>query len=230
MKNNINLNIPPRYRKQELRSNSGGFTIVELMIATLVFSLVLLVCAMAIVHVGRMYYKGTVTNRTQDTARRAMDDIARNIQFGASSNTSAFLRRGSDIIGEVGQVNSICLGNIRYTYSTEKSLGEDTDNNQIPHVLWRDRVQTGVECGVADISQDDPPGEGGVELLGANMRIPHFDVQVDNGAWSIEISISYGDDPLLFEDGSNFGICKGTNAGGQFCATAQLSTTVLQRL
>jgi prepilin-type N-terminal cleavage/methylation domain-containing protein len=39
-------------------SNRSGFTIIELMIATAVFSVVLLLCATALVTIGNMYRRG----------------------------------------------------------------------------------------------------------------------------------------------------------------------------
>lgn len=213
-------------RKQE------GFTIVEFMIATAVFSMVLLLCSFAIIHVGRMFYKGIITNRTQDTARRVMDDISRGIQFGVSSPN--FRSIGFETNPTIGDIYSLCLGNVRYTYSTDHAMG------QIPHVLWKDQGGGGGSCTPLDISQENPPGSvGGVELLGENMRVGRLEAVELNGAWVIDVRIAHGDNEGLFEedfDGDpalpedKFGICKGGTATGQFCAVSQLNTTVVKRL
>lgn len=213
--------------------NQKGFTIVELMIATLVFSLVLLVCAFAIMHVGRMYYKGMIMNRAQDTSRKVIDDVSQAIQFGGiSGETRQFFRSNSTVYGTgeaAVQVDSLCLGVVRYSFSTEKSRG--SSEGQIPHVLWKDRVNPAdAECMPADITKADLNTPQGAELLGENMRLPIFTVSEDNGNWSLSMRLSYGDDPLLFEDDTNYGVCKGALSGGQFCAVSQFNTVVHKRL
>ena len=67
-------------------TNQTGFTIVELMIATVIFSMVLLVCSYAIIHAGRMYYKGMIMSKTQDTARKIIDSASDAIKYDKSLN------------------------------------------------------------------------------------------------------------------------------------------------
>ncbi len=210
-----------------MRKREDGFTIVELMIATAVFSLVLLLCSFAIIHVGRMYYKGMITNRTQDVSRKVTDDIARAIQFGGSGD--GFWREGSNTFANAGEVRALCLGSVRYSFSTERALGSDLP--ALPHVLWKDRIPVGGPCSPLDISQQDPGGIDGVELLGENMRVPVLDVPPPTGAiWDITVRIVYGQDEDLFEDGDVFSLCKGVNASGQFCAVSAFKTSVAKRL
>src|SRR5690349_14114335 len=59
-----------------------GFTIVELMVATLVFSVVLLVVTVGIMQFTRSYYRGAIQAKTQDTARTVIDNITQSLQFG----------------------------------------------------------------------------------------------------------------------------------------------------
>lgn len=63
--------------------NSEGFTLVELMIATSIFSVILLLLTFGLLGIGQNYYKGRNSVRTQDTARRIMDEISQAIQFSA---------------------------------------------------------------------------------------------------------------------------------------------------
>src|SRR5215207_6103202 len=105
---------------QRKQPTEGGFTIVEFMIATMVFSMVLLVCAYAIVHVGRMYYKGVITNRTQDAARRIVEDISAAIQFGPHNTDPGSFFRTTDLSLSP---KSICIGSNRYTFTTDLALG-----------------------------------------------------------------------------------------------------------
>lgn len=207
-------------RRKHIATNQQGFTIVELMIATVIFSMVLLICGYAIIHVGRMYYKGMITNRTQDVARKVIDDVVSTIQFG-TGDPSAFVRHVTD-----GSREAYCFGGVRYTFDRTLSLGNA--GNQLRHVLWKDRVGTG-ECVPVDLTLATPSNTG-VEMLGENMRLPEFTVSsTDHIVWSVRIRVSYGDSPELFED-ANYQVCKGTNAGGQFCAVSEFNTTTTRRV
>ena len=64
-----------------MSSRNKGFTIIELMISTVIFSLVLLMCLVGIVQVSRTYYKGVTRAKTQEATRRLMDEIKESIQL-----------------------------------------------------------------------------------------------------------------------------------------------------
>lgn len=201
---------------KKLSRNQEGYTIVELLIATAIFSVVLLLCAAAIVHVGRMYYKGVITTRTQETSRKIVDDVAQSIQFGpGSEDPAAFVRLVS-----AGGLNAYCIGSIRYTFNSGQSLGSAP--GQTPHVLWKDRISDGVCQPVAFAA-------GAEELLGENMRLPQFVITPSGNLWNISVRVTYGDSPQLYESPS-FEFCKGSSAGGQFCAVSAFNTNVVERL
>ncbi len=207
--------------------SQAGYTIVELMIATLIFSGVMLLCSVAIIHVGRMYYKGTITSRTQDASRRVGDDVARAIQFGIGADSPGFMRTNTAVYGGV-TVYSRCIGEIRYSYATNAAKGVES-----LYVLYKDRVDVDdAVCLPLNINSANP-GPNGQELLGDNMRIPVFDVNPTGGAantTTIDIRIAYGDTADLFLPAPPFQICRGVNASGQFCATATYNTLVTTRL
>lgn len=220
------------------RDRQEGFTIVELMIATLVFSMVLLVCSMAIVHIGRVYYKGMVMNRTQDISRKVVDDIVRSIQFGHSSQPIY----GTAQVYSGVEVKSVCVNRVRFSYTTSRSLGDGP--NQSRHVLWRDVDDNG-NCTPQDLTQAVPSSATvGIEMLGSNMRVSK-DIVVTaptnpgSDVWNVSVVIAYGDDND-FEPASPaspgvdaveaFTICKGAESGGQFCAVSPYHTNVEKRL
>jgi prepilin-type N-terminal cleavage/methylation domain-containing protein len=221
----INVNL--------LKNKQKGFTIVEFMIATAIFSLVLLVCGAAITQVGRMYYKGVIINRTQDTSRRVIDEISQSIQLGAySDDPDQFRRPGTPLTTLSGViVYSYCLGSTRYSYITDRAQGGTTvTTTKSPHVLWRDQIFT-VACPPLDITNAfiATPGE---ELLGENMRLPVFNIP-DPGTsnlWNITVRVTYGEDPSSYEGTNQFQFCKGASAGGQFCAVSGFTTSVVKRL
>lgn len=222
-----------------MKTNSTrGFTIVELMIATVVFSMVLLLLATAIIFVGRVYYKGVATNRTQESARVIIDDMSQSIRFGNPSvDDSAFLRTATQTLG--GQaVTSVCVGDARYTYVGDRSLGAEPVI-QSAHVLWRDYPGESAPCTPVDLTLQAPSlGLSGQELVGENMRIPVFSIcyggqigcDAQQGTWSLKIIVSYGKTPDLYESNSNFQQCVNSNLGGQFCSVSKINTEVIKRL
>lgn len=213
---------------KSIYTDKHGFTIIELMIATTIFTMVLLVCALAITHVGRMYYKGIITGRTQDTSRKVVDEISQSIQFGSGPrDPDDYKEENINSFGGV-EVKSICLGSVRYSYNDDYSLGSGgTATNQIRHVLWRDET-TDATCPPVDLTQASL--SGGEELLGSNMRLPVFTVSHANNLWTISLRVTYGNEPQLYEGSNQFRFCKGSTAGGQFCATSEFTTSVMRRL
>jgi len=217
--------------------NQAGFTIIELMISTTVFTFVLLVCSVAIVHVGRMYYKGTITSRTQDLSRKLGEDVSQAVQFGAGNSAPGqFLRvsgptsftSGSQTVAAFAR----CIGDIRYSYTVGPAQGAGA--GRATHVVWKDRLAPLAPCVPVNIASVTP-SVGGQEILGSKMRVARFDVTNPVGLYAVDIIVSYGDTDDLFEPASlpnfpNFSICKGVGAGGQFCSVAAYRTTVGKRL
>jgi hypothetical protein len=199
---------------------------VEMLISTAVFSVILLLCATAIIQVGRIFYKGVTINRTQETARRVMEDISQAVQFGANTGDRSFDERVSNDYGGL-TVHALCLGTIRYNYSTTTSLG--TGSGQSRHVLWKDRIGATESCSTVDLRNPQPSPDG-IELLGSNMRVPVFSAVLSGSdMWALNVAVAYGDTADLFTD-TNYNKCVSTTSGGQFCAVSTLSTNVAKRL
>jgi prepilin-type N-terminal cleavage/methylation domain-containing protein len=213
------------------KKSIGGFTIIELLIAMTVFSLILTAAVFGMVQVGRAYYKGVIVSRTQHTTRSILDDISRTIQLS-----------GGDIVfGNDNSIRALCIGGVRYSVLMNAQLTEsapvdfDSDNPQAKNVFWK---ETGGCAGDVLTLENFATGiEGeGTELLGANMRVTDFRVtNHDNSSlYTITLSIAYGDQDLLDvaddDDGNSRTICAPGVAGTQFCAISELSTTVMRRL
>jgi len=192
--------------------NQHGFTILELLIATIVLSILLVLCATAIVTVGRIFHKGNTENKVQQTARDIVDDISQSVQFGVLSDSDP--EQGSR-----DGVNWVCVGKTRYTYSPNKSK---SDTNK--YVLWKDNPES---CGYLDISGPDVPSVGGRELLGNGMRAPNIGVTRNGSLFNLSVTVAYGDDDLF---ATKYTDCVPKDRGGQFCATTTINTNVLKRL
>jgi len=216
----------------------NGFTIVELMIATLVFSVILLVITFGVIRFSADYYRGVNSSTTQNTARGIIDSITQAIQFSGGIPTQP-------------TANSICIGNQQLVYNlgTEITGPSDVGLNQT----------TNVSCSTS------PSTANGTELLGKNMRVTQLKVAEptnpdgslvfnNHTVWNVELSITYGDNDLLCDsslsptaDGgcnNNHTItdanivaaashgalrCKSVT-GSQYCDVVSLSTTVTRRI
>lgn len=221
-----------QYRKQ------AGFTIIELMIATMVFAVILLGATSALFQLERMYYKGIITDQTQTTSRQIMASISQQLQLGQNSLTS-----GSATYGDV-TVQAICIANTRFSYLLNGQVdatasGYDATHH-IQHGLWRDTIGPTASCIPLDLSLANPestsggvtPGSNGTELLGQHMRLGQLDVSCSTSQTdicTINLNVIYGDDDLLAPDANNPTGCK-TTFGDQWCASSGLQTTVNKRL
>ena len=208
--------------------NQAGFTMVELMIATLVFSTVLVILTSGVIYFTNTYYKGITLSTTQNTVRQITEDVSRAIQFGGDKGP---------ILSGSNDVKALCIGNKRYTYVLNKQVQDTPNASQVYHALVVDKVST---CD-APIDQFDEKNVAGSsvattqELMGNRMRLVDFSINSTGGAdnlYQITVAVAYGDDDLFtkLSDGSpNYRQCA-NGPGSHFCGTATLVTSVQKRV
>jgi len=201
----------------DLNDKQTGFTIIELMIATTVFSVVLLLCSYALLAIGRAYYKGIITTRTQEAARRIVDDVADSIKFNGGVVTG----NSSD--------GWYCIGSKRYSFNT------NTKRTETKNVLYTDEQSGACNTSTGKL---DPPSGAYQELVDVRMRLGDFKVsetQPGSGLYKIEVSVASGDDDMFVDiDGSSgpdFPLqCKNERSSSHFCAVSELTTIVKKRI
>ncbi len=210
---------------QKLRSQDSGFTVLELMISTVVFSVLLIGAATMLVQIGRLFYKGVVSSRTQEVTRNITDDISRTLQFGGETprvpandlSTPAVDESALKVSTPKGDVtiNAFCIGSTRYSYIIDGQVNSsgsyglyDPTNHQnyVPHGLWRDEYAPGsVDCSplnILDASavQVSIETSKGREMLGEGMRLYSFGVPTQNGSLStLEVGVAYGQDDEILD-------------------------------
>jgi prepilin-type N-terminal cleavage/methylation domain-containing protein len=192
--------------------NSTGFTIIELMIATTVLSVVLLLATLIITSVGRLYTKGINQANVQSSARTIIDDIAQNLEL---SNGKTNATPGPN--GEQG----ICINNIRYSFV----VGQQVNANGYVHVLWRD-TNSGAGCTAANLKSNLT---NGTELIPSNSRLTVLSIPDATSPYTITVGVAYGDTDLLTTNAYGDASCRSTK-GSEFCGAATLHTTVVTRL
>jgi len=237
------------------RLNKTGFTIVELMIATSILSVILVTVTVVMVGIGNLYYKGINQINIQDTTRNISDEISQKLQLSDGMNLD------HEVLPTDHNIQAYCIGSTRYTYVLNHQMGDHDDSSPYMHVLWRDSISSGA-CGTAipDLKQPNISGStDGVELLGNHSRLTEFDIAPPNlktSPYTLTVGVAYGDNDLLCNTGvsgdcdasddtaqhqKNLGmdgtvshplggiICRGST-GQQFCATSHLQVIVAKRL
>jgi prepilin-type N-terminal cleavage/methylation domain-containing protein len=210
------------------RKNQAGFTIFELMIATSIFAVVLVVLAAGVVSFSKSYYKGINTSKTQQVARSIVSDIGQNIQFGRIVTVKPAGPGGSQ---------GLCVDNTLYSWRVGFQLAGDSDSAQ--HHTRFGLVKTiGTDCSAIapqNVTSLSSLGQNEHELLGDHMRLGDLTVTAGtNHTYTISVKVIYGDDDVLAPpvsgttDWSKISCVDGD--GSQFCATSQLTTTVEQRI
>jgi len=214
--------------------NQSGFTIVELMIATLVFSVVLMVITTGVISFSNFYYKGLNSSATQVATQGAVDNIVQSIQFSSVGT----------ITSTDGTEGFFCAGNKLYVYT----LGQQFTGNPA--------ATTGLYAMDKGASCTNTPPSGGTELLAKNMRLTKISVSQNNpvaNLWQVTLNVAYGDSDLLCDpsigspttagscatNGVNYAanalvsgnsiICK-AQVGSQFCSTSAVSNVTQQRI
>ncbi len=214
-----------------LKTNQQAFTILELMIATMVFSVILLLVTTGIISIGKTYYKGALQARTQDTARNIIDEISRGIQFsGVVPIPTQPQNIASTPYPKTGGVYWFCVNGINYSYILDRQLGTDINEAVISYSS---------PCASYNPSAV-PNAFKPKELLGTGMRLTALNVEsLPNNSYRITVEVASGEFDLFSDLYNNdtgivgpdglYDSCK-SGAGSQFCAVSRLSTIVQKRV
>lgn len=242
-----------RYRNQK------GFTIIELMIATAVLSVILILVTEVMVNIGSLYYKGINQARVQDDTRSITDEITRYIRLNDQPPTA--------LVNGPHNTTLICIGPVRYAYVLGAQIGHPAPGTPTVYnqILWRDNNPTPGSCPIpvdpndaskgnidltrTDLAAADPSG---TELIATNSRLTQFSMVTPTATSPTTVSVgaAYGDDDLLcnptaipgscatpdamngwanYSGNAGDVICKGLK-GDQFCSTAYLTTIAAGRI
>lgn len=203
----------------KIKRNQSGFTILELLIATMVFSVILLLITYGLIQIGRTYYKGITLSKVQNASRRIMDVVTQDIQYSSGN---------FDVT--TSPSNAFCISNHHYSFILDRQLTSTSG----PVIIRENLVQ-------AACAPSFPGGSSAEELMDEKMRLATFVIcaygmtptadcptpPTKENLYQVKIRVVYGDNDLL-EAGHTQ--CKGATAGTHFCAVSELSTIVQRRL
>ena len=225
-----------------------GFTIIELMIATIAFTVILTLTTTAIIGISDTYVKGNVQGQTQESARSILSDVSQSIQFSDPSSINL-----SGLSSSSG-VYYFCLGDDVYVYQLDKKLVTSNPGNSLDDYATWGLVR--YNSSICPASAAAIPGNpmsinGASELLAINERLGQLNIAAPaSGAlgYTISVEVAYGDDDLLSDTSSpssngNFFhdansapssyqfkyACK-DGPDSSFCAVSALTTTVAPRI
>ena len=207
--------------RQYTKRGEHGFTIVELMMATLVFSVILLLVTLGVLQVNRVYYKGVTEANTQSVARSIIDTISQAIQFDGGTVSPL----PTNPAPTPGSMYYVCVNSQQFVYWPGYQLVSGVPGAGQTNKAFIQRTVSG-SC-----PAPTPPVTGR-ELLSPNMRISNLQVSQigTSNLYKVEVRVVYGDQGVLNSPTSTTASCKGIQAGNQFCSVTDLTTVVEKRV
>ena len=229
-----------RAKKAQLKLPEKGFTIIELLIATMIFTVILLVLTYGVFAISKAYYKGLNQSDTQNTARTILSDVIQSVEFGGGDSIAQMYGSvaNNDLSATPNSDNfgALCIGTQRYSYV----LGTELTNAN--HVLVQD---TNSDCETNGTQDLTSPSVVGKELMSPKMRLAVLDLinVAGSNLYKIHIRVVYGNNDVLCNEAAVSGSCNPTaptmpnpsdyvgggltckdQSGSQFCATSDLYT------
>lgn len=232
------------------REGQSGFTIIELMIATLVFSIVLIVVTVGVLKFTNAYYKGVNAATVQSTARTITDKVSQAVQFGnatlVTSDDAALAPSGANAIG------TFCAGGYLFAYTRGIQYAGGTASVANAGLYMRPLAGSSSSCVKPTTSAEL---SGGEQLLSKGMRITDISLLREgaNEIYTFHITLALtpdnGGDLLCTPNDTAIpcssvsteadaetklpGIadvqCKAAT-GNEFCAVANLTTSIQKRV
>lgn len=227
--------------KSKNRVSEQGFTIVELMIALSVLSVILVMGTVIMINIGALYTKGINQARIQNATRTVVADVSSSIKYGGkpplpSCGVGGGTGRWGCVVGGASgnvktfsgvEVHALCVGTARYSFTLDRPL----EVGSLPHVLWRDVRASDGQCTPLDLTKDNPGGTSSIELMPEHAQLTRFSINEPvSGTYNIEVYMALGPVDLIKKDSTTGHVnCSGM-VGTQFCATSELNTSVTRLL
>lgn len=202
-----------------------GFTILEVLISTMVFTVILTACIVGITKIGQLYYKGTTLSKIQELTRQLTDEFSQQIQFGSVLPSS-----DSIVVSSPTSPLIFCVGDNRYRVVPNRELGSSGVDTVIKRMTY---------SGACDLTDNN--FSSATELAVKGMRVLKFSITKTGlePIWNIEIKLGAGSDDLFqssvsgsADDPTVYGasVCRSGLSGSEFCGTSELHTTILRRV
>ena len=228
-----------------IRSNQNGLTILEVMLATTIFAMIMIICFYVIALVAKTYIKGVTETRVQATAQVIVNTIGDSIKSTGAELVP--LNVSPHDPSKYGGWRGYCIAGVIYSFKPGFQLVEKswlpatppTPNNKSDQLLIRH--QAGGDCRNADPEPDPITAttidNANQELMHPGMRLIEFEISndIDPYLYKISIKVVNGgdinnatiDNEVFVFDGSNIKACKPRQ---ETCSVLSLTKEVYQRI
>jgi prepilin-type N-terminal cleavage/methylation domain-containing protein len=200
-------------------NKQSGFTIIELMIASLVFATLLLIITTATIQLSKSYFKGVSQANTQNVARNINTTVSKAIQFSSSvvgPITSTTLDSPNTTVW-------YCIDNQVFIFS-EGVIYSNTSSPSISNVGLISVISPSCPAAATVASLIS----GGIELLNPNMSVSQLDIVTanapTNSLYSIDLIVSNAPSSSLLCNNAIGGLAAGS------CQPGALDSTLATQL
>ena len=220
--------------------NQKGFTIIELLIASVAFTVILVLVTTIVIQVSKIYYKGVVLSNTQNVDSTIIQDVSKDIQFGSNSSNLQISKKIA------GNIEIYCIGDNVFIFNPGQEFVSPGTNIGLLY-------GSSLPCSSISPTKIDVinyiNNYGFHELLNPMMRVINFSINnnLPNGLlYGINIGIAFGSDQSLcntsvasscinsdvMSTSGNYKNYFGSNIqcklqqGDQYCGTSYLNTVV----
>lgn len=214
---------------QQHSSRSNGFTLVELMLAMVFISMLLLAIAFTVIKIGDIYNRGATMKSVNQSGRSIVDDMRRTI---GSSRPFDLTTHYSEVHGR------LCTGTYSYVWNSDKITTQNQYENpdsDTPLKFVRVRDNGAQYC--ADVYSRIKLADATELLSEGNLAmqiLKPWEISNTVGAgsklYSIRMVISDADKDSIFIDTIDTTSCKPPNdpdSNINFCAVNQFEFTAL---
>ncbi len=212
------------FRKKN--KNNKGFTIIELMIATAVFAVIMIITTTAILGISKTYIQGLVESQNQNTTRRIVSQISQDIQY----NSPASINLTGLLFLDHNRPNGwFCIGQDVYVVQIDHEI---TNSNDYALIRYSSSsCPTSQPKISANLTPNTTYNKGSVEeLLTIDQQLSQFDITSSrNGYFTISATVAYGNDFMHNPKPSPHGLiyqCNTSSFSLNFCSITSLTNSV----
>lgn len=208
-----------------------GFTLVELMLSSVAFTLVMLLIVSGFVQITRTYTKGNTIKEVQANARSITQDITRQVRISDRNTVSVLSATASN-------AGMLCAGDIVYAWNHYYDANggrttQDVNGNPFEFIKME---EPGFSCTDASVLSTYT-GEY-EEIMPENLTVQHFNPQIIVGD-TLSLKLILSSPPLdppypavlsdtdLEQTGQN-AACRPA-IKDQYCSVTEMETAVLPR-
>lgn len=215
------------------KSKERGFTVVELLVASAVFSTVLLVALVGFLQIGKIFYKGVTISQTSQSAKSITESLKADIAYASdlSNLTQPHSSAGTvSVSGGYFTRRFFCAGNVRYTYILGSKVDTSNHNFSSRFGIVRDTLSV-PGCPVPTF-----PIANATEMLGNKTRLselvinqPASSANFNNlNLYNLGVRVTYGDDDVLQNPTSTSPTCQSGINSSTYCYIYNMQTTVVK--